>query len=396
MSTERIFLEGVNNRAIVFAGDELANLKRLIEVRVLYWLIYTGDVTQETPAVTFDMTLGCAGHKIKVGLQHPAVTNRQGVLKNKDLSKETLKQVGEDYLLGTGRERTYASAETPGPSTNPAPRKGQAPVAGNSKHTNAGSDSDDDTGGKSRRRKKDDDDDSDTESQRKRSTKRKAADPTAHLSPAPLRRSQVMQLPTPPDILDVLLRNASVPQSTSVHDVTRIIRALAQAENLASGMVLFNAKMTKFKAQDIVLTLRYIAAIAFFFAGSTDLTCLGMDQGDLHSVKEWMETLSTRLPNPLNRGELGATQMSTGAAATDAGMSRVPPPEFNIAWILVVVLLATKGVIVPKEFVETTLVKHLHNVMQTSDPVSETSVLISILKKMDQRINDQAINKMKV
>ena len=394
MARERIFLEGVNKRAIVFAGDELANLKRLIEIRVLYWLIYTGDVTQETPAVPFDMKLGCAGHKIKVGLQHPAVLNRQGILKNKDLSEETLKQVGEDYLHGTGRERTHASTETPDPCTNTAPRKARAPAAGKSKRTNAGSESDDDTGGKSRRRKKDDDDDSDTESQRKRSTKRKADDPTAPPTPPPLTRSQVTQLPILLEQLKVLLRNESIPGSE--YDVTRIIRALAQAGNLASGIVLFTAKMTKLRAEVIVLTLRYIAAIAFVIAGSTDLTCLGMDQGDLDSVKEWMETFSTRLPKPLNGGELGATQMSTGATATDAGMPRVPPPEFNIAWILVVVLFATKVVIVPKDFVETTLVKHLHNVMQTSDPVSETSVLISNLKKLDQKIDDQAINRMKV
>ena len=381
MSNERIFLGGVNNRAIVLAGDELANLKRLIEIRVLYWLIYTGDVTQETPAVPFDMKLGCAGHKIKVELQHPAVTNRQGVLKNEDLSKETLKQVGEDYLLGTGRERTHASAEAPGPSTNSAPRKARAPTAAKRKRKDVdGSDDEPDS----------DNDDPDAGPKHKH----KAADPAAPPSPAPLTRSQVTQLPIPPEQLKVLLRNESIPGSE--YDVTRIIRALAQAGNLASGIVLFTAKMTKLRAEVIVLTLRYIAAIAFVIAGSTDLTCLGMDQGDLDSVKEWMETFSTRLPKLLNGGELGATQMSTGATATDAGMPRVPPPEFNIAWILVVVLFATKVVIVPKDFVETTLVKHLHNVMQTSDPVSETSVLISNLKKLDQKIDDQAINRMKV
>ena len=402
MSNERIFLGGVNNRAIVLAGDELANLKRLIEIRVLYWLIYTGDVTQETPAVPFDMTLGCAGHKIKVGLQHPAVTNKQGVLKNKDLSEETLKQVGEDYLLGTGRERTHASAEAPGPSTDSAPRKARASTAG--KRTSKGVDASDDeldydSDGIPRRRKKDNDD-PDAGPQRKRSTKHKAADPAAPPTPPPLTRSQVTQLPISPELVAVMLLNKTVifygVLEKKEDDAAKFIRAFMRDISSKPSGGLFRAKMWGLQAPEIALTLRYIAAIALVIANIEEPTFPGMEEEDMKSVKKWIEYFSTRLTNPLSGGELEATQMSLGAPTSDAGMPRVSPPEFNIAWILVTVLFATQETQVKETFIANTLVQSLTNVMQTSDPVLEARVLISSLQPKDPGFTDKVLLKMKV
>ena len=391
LSSHAMLYEGKDSRVIMYTNRKSQDAKRLKLLFLRFFAVYTGSTTPENQRNEFFIKDGCPSHKMQLihekGLG--VVQLVKGVLDNSFLSEKSLQLLGEDWLSCTERLRTKPPADP----AEPKPVKSTSTTAAGkrtSKYVDASDDElDYDSDGNPRRRKKDNDD---PDSGPKR--KRKAADPTAPPSPAPLTRSQVTQLPILLEQLKVLLRNESFPGSE--YDITRIIRALAQAGNLASGIVLFTAKMTKLRAEVIVLTLRYIAAIAFVIAGSTDLTCLGMDQGDLDSVKEWMETFSTRLPKLLNGGELGATQMSTGATATDAGMPRVPPPEFNIAWILVVVLFATKVVIVPKDFVETTLVKHLHNVMQTSDPVSETSVLISNLKKLDQKIDDQAINRMKV